>query len=172
MTTHGPPELSPELSPERAGARAGDRWAIHDLVVAYAYAVDAHDWTRFESLFCADADIDYRSAGGIAGTPAEVAAWMPDAMGLFEFSMHSMSTHAVEFDTDDETLACGSLHVFARHGLTFEGVDEFMDVGAVYEDRYRRTSDGWRFAARTEHTRYITGGRFADAAAAAAGLAR
>ena len=50
-----------------------DRVLIGDLVVAYAYAVDEKNWMAFEALFTQDAQIDYRSAGGIAGTPAELA---------------------------------------------------------------------------------------------------
>jgi SnoaL-like domain len=136
-----------------------DRVLIGDLVVAYAYAVDEKNWTAFEALFTQDAQIDYRSAGGIAGTPAELAAWMPQAMATFSWSMHSLSTHRLQFTSDDA--ATGSLHVFARHGLTWEGAAELMDVSAVYHDRYARTPAGWRFAARREETLTITGGRFA-----------
>ncbi len=141
-------------------ARADDRALIADLVVAYAYAVDACEWVAFESLFVPDAFIDYRSSGGIAGFPSEVAAWMPRAMALFTWSMHSLSTHRLSFT--GYRAAEGSLHVFARHGLTWEGVDELMDVNAIYRDEYVRTDAGWRFASRREDTMLITGGRFAE----------
>ena len=141
-------------------ARVDDRALITDLVVDYAYAVDERDWTSFESLFVPDAHIDYRSAGGIAGTPAELAAWMPGAMALFTWSMHSLSTHRISFTGD--RAAVGSLHVFARHALAWEGVDELMDVNAIYRDEYVSSEDGWRFASRTEETLLITGGRFAE----------
>ncbi len=137
-----------------------DRWEIHDLTNAYADAVDEHDWRRFEALFTKDARIDYREAGGIAGTPAELAAWMPQAMRAFTWSLHSMSTHTVCFD--DATTARGTLHVLARHGVDFEGAEELMDVGAIYQDLYVRTDGGWRFRQRIERTKYIVGGRFAD----------
>lgn len=141
-------------------ARLDDRALIEDLVVAYAYAIDECDWTAFESLFIADARIDYRSSGGISGTPSEIAAWMPQAMALFTWSMHSLSTHRLSFAGERE--ATGSLHVFARHALTWEGVDELMDVNAIYRDEYSKTDDGWRFASRREDTLLITGGRFAE----------
>lgn len=140
--------------------RAHDRLAIEVLTTGYAYAVDEGDWSGFEALFAPDATIDYRSAGGIAGTPAEVAAWMPEAMALFTWSMHSMSTQRIAFIGDDE--AIGDVHVLARHGLMWEGDEELMDVSAVYHDRYVRTPEGWRFAARTEETLAIVGGRFAE----------
>lgn len=148
--------------------RLADRLAIGDLVTAYAYAVDDRDWVRWEALFLPNALIDYTSAGGIAGTPAELAAWMPGAMAAFEFCLHSTSTHEVRF-TAPHT-ATGRVHVFNRNGARWDGRAEIVDVGAVYEDTYSRHDNRWRFARRVEHTTYITGGSFAamirDAAAA------
>jgi hypothetical protein len=144
--------------------RIDDRALITDLVVAYAYAVDERDWEVFEALFVPDAAIDYRSSGGITGNPAEVAAWMPEAMALFTWTTHSISTHRLTFT--GERTATGSLHAFARHGLTWKGVDELMDVNVIYRDEYMKTDAGWRFAARREDTLNIGGGRFAELVAA------
>ena len=150
--------------------RVADRLAITDLLTAYAYAVDDRNWTRWESLFLPDAVIDYTSAGGIVGNPAELAAWMPDAMAAFEFCLHSTSTHEVRFTGPDS--ATGRAHVFNRNGARWDGQVEIVDVGAVYEDTYVRRGNQWLFAGRFEHTAYITGGKFAtmirDAAVAAA----
>ena len=150
--------------------RVADVLAIQDLVVAYAHAVDDRDWVRWEALFAPDARIDYTSAGGIAGAPAEMAAWMPDAMTEFTWFMHSISTHEIRFLTDDE--ATGRVHVFNRNGAEWEGVPEVVDVSAVYLDRYRRIDDTWRFTERIERTHSITGGRFAELIAEAAQLDR
>ncbi|HEX5613645.1 MAG TPA: nuclear transport factor 2 family protein [Acidimicrobiia bacterium] len=139
--------------------RFEDRARIERLAIAYAYAVDEKDWRAFEDLYVPDALIDYRSAGGIAGTPAEVAAWMEGAMAMFAWSMHSISTQRIEFTGPDT--ATGSVHVFARHGLEWEGVEELMDVSAVYHDSYVRTASGWRFSKRREQTHDLSGGRFA-----------
>ena len=141
-----------------------DRALIGDLVVAYAFAIDERNWPAFEALFTPDAHIDYRSAGGIAGKPAEVTAWMPQAISLFTWTLHSVLTHRIQ-STGPDT-ATGALHMFARHGLLWSGVSEVMDVSGVYYDQYVRTPDGWRFAARREHTLSITGGEFAKIAAA------
>jgi SnoaL-like domain len=140
--------------------RLEDRARIEDLTTSYAYAVDGGDWAAFEALYVPDATIDYRAAGGIMGTPAEVAAWMAQAMTVFSWSMHSMSTHRIAFTSADA--ARGSVHVFARHGVTWEGVEQLMDVSAVYHDEYVCTSGGWRFASRIEQTYTITGGPFAE----------
>lgn len=140
-------------------ARLADHQAIRDLATSYAHAVDERDWRRWEALFLPDALVDYTSAGGIAGTPAEVAAWMPDAMAAFEFCLHSTSTHQIRFTGPDT--ATGRVHVFNRNGVRWEGRPEIVDVGAVYEDAYARDGQRWRFASRVEHTAYIVGGEFA-----------
>lgn len=146
--------------------RVADILAIQDLVTAYAYAVDDRDWPRWEGLFLPDARIDYTSAGGIAGSPAELAAWMPGAMSVFEFCLHSTSTHQIRFTAADT--ATGRVHVFNRNGVRWEGQPEIFDVGAVYEDTYARDGGRWRFAARVEHTTFMTGGHFAAVIRAAA----
>lgn len=75
-----------------------------------------------------------------------------------------MSTHRL-IATGAES-ATGSVHMFARHGVLWDGAKEVMDVSGFYHDQYVRTPTGWRFAARREHTLSITGGRFAEVAAA------
>jgi len=141
-------------------ARLADRAAIEDLATAYAYAVDDGDWVRWEALFRPDGRVDYTSAGGIAGTPSEVAAWMPEAMSVFEFCLHTTSTHEIRFTDLDG--AVGRVHVFNRNGVRWEGEAEIVDVSAVYHDRYVRADGRWWIAERIEQTRCITGGRFAD----------
>jgi len=140
-------------------AGVADVLAIQDLAIAYAHAVDDGDWTRWEALFVPDARIDYSSAGGIAGTPAELAAWMPEALAVFECCLHVTATHEVRLTGADT--ATGRVHVFNRNGARWDGVPEIVDVGAVYEDTYVRVGDRWRFASRVEHTVSITGGAFA-----------
>lgn len=140
-------------------ARVADHLAVQDLATSYANAVDDRDWVRWEALFVPDGYVDYRSAGGIAGSPAEVAAWMPGAMSVFTFCLHSTSTHEIRFTGPDS--AVGRVHVFNRNGVEWQGAPELFDVGAVYEDVYARAGDRWRIARRIEHTVYVDGGGFA-----------
>ena len=141
-------------------ARLADVEAIRDLAISYAYAVDDRDWGRWEALFLPDAAIDYTSAGGIAGGPADIVAWLRDALGVFTFCMHSILTHEIRFAGPDR--ATGRVHVFNRNGVTWEGRPEIFDVGGTYEDSYVRVGDSWRFSSRTERTAYFSGGGFAD----------
>lgn len=141
-------------------ARMADTMAIQDLAIAYAHAVDDADWVRWEALFTSDAQIDYTSSAGIKGTPAEVAAWMPDAMSIFTWTMHSIFSHEIRFTGDDR--ATGRVHLFNRNGLEWKGDDEIFDVGGFYDDEYGRLGDRWQFTRRVERTVYLDGGGFAD----------
>ncbi len=139
--------------------RQGDLLAIEALVVAYGFAVDDRDWPRWTALFTEDATLDYTHSGGIAGTIDEVAAWMPDAISSFAWSLHSVLTHEIRFTGDDT--ASGRVHLFNRNGVEWNGSLELLDVGGLYLDEYRRDGDRWRFTRRAEQTHYITGGDFA-----------
>jgi len=140
--------------------RLADIGAIKNLATSYAYAVDDRDWSRWEALFEPDGLVDYTRAGGIAGTPSEVAKWMVGAMATFTFCLHTTSTHEIRFSGPDT--AVGRVHVFNRNGVEWNGNDELFDVGAWYDDSYVRLGDAWRIASRVEHTMYMTGGGFAD----------
>jgi hypothetical protein len=140
-------------------ARQGDILAIQELAVAYGFAVDDRDWPRWTALFTDDATLDYTHSGGIAGTIAEVAAWMPEAMPMFAWSLHSVLTHEIRFT--DERTARGRVHLFNRNGVQWKDHLEFCDVGGIYHDEYRRTGDRWQFTRRVEQSHYIAGGEFA-----------
>jgi hypothetical protein len=122
--------------------------------------VDDRNWSRWKALFLPDGLIDYTRAGGIKGTPAEVAAWMVGAMATFAFCLHTTATHEIRFIGSDT--AVGRVHVFNRNGVEWKGQHELFDVGARYEDAYVRLGDTWRMTSRIEHTIYMTGGAFAD----------
>jgi len=140
--------------------RLADIAAIEDLAISYAYAVDDRDWSRWEALFLPDGVVDYTRAGGIKGTPSEVAEWMVGAMATFAFCLHTTATHEIRFTGPDA--AVGRVHVFNRNGVEWQGHLELFDVGAWYVDAYVRLEDSWRIASRIEHTMYMTGGSFSD----------
>ena len=71
-----------------------DRVAIRDLLTRYATAVDRRDWDLYRSVFTTDAEIDYTSAGGIAGTVDEVVAFLDEVLSGFEMTQHLVSNLA------------------------------------------------------------------------------
>ena len=49
-----------------------DRVQIEDLLYLEITAIDERDWDMWESIYTADALVDWSEAGAMKGTPAEV----------------------------------------------------------------------------------------------------
>ncbi|MEU1349226.1 nuclear transport factor 2 family protein [Streptomyces sp. NPDC005775] len=65
-----------------------DRLSIDAVITGYAVAVDDGAWPDYRALFTADGRADYRTAGGIEGSAAEVAQWLSQTMLLFPVRQH------------------------------------------------------------------------------------
>jgi len=87
----------------------GDRVEIDDLLTRYASAIDTREWDLLDSVFTADADLDYRSAGGISGTYPEIKAWLAKVLPMFTWTQHLVLNRVVELDPtgDSGRSRCG-----------------------------------------------------------------
>ena len=56
--------------------RISDRLEIEEVLTRYTRAIDTGAWDRLDTVFTADARIDYTQSGGIEGGYAEVKAWL------------------------------------------------------------------------------------------------
>ncbi|MFV5997204.1 nuclear transport factor 2 family protein [Streptomyces sp. NPDC056231] len=65
-----------------------DQLSIDAVITSYAVAVDDSAWQDYGELFTPDGRADYRSAGGIEGSAAEVAQWLAETMRLFPVRQH------------------------------------------------------------------------------------
>ncbi len=61
--------------------RTADRLDIIELLHRYSWAMLDKDWAAWQACFAEGAHVDYTTAGGIAGTPAEAAAWLENDDG-------------------------------------------------------------------------------------------
>ncbi len=115
-----------------------DRLAIGDLLTRYATAVDRRDWDLYRTVFTSDAEIDYTSAGGIAGTVDEVVEFLDSALSGFEMTQHLVSNvdTSVEGDTARVTA------MFNNPMRPSDGDTWF--TGGWYHHDLVRTADGWR----------------------------
>ena len=124
-----------------------DRFELNDLVVRYSSAVDRMDWDLYESLFTADAVIDYTEVGGVRGSPAEVRKWLSEVLPGFPVFQHLVANMEFTIEGDaatGRTMLFNPMGIDTRHGV------QVAFVGLWYRDRFVRTADGWRFAERYE----------------------
>lgn len=132
-------------------ARLGDRLEIDDLLVRYATAVDGRDWTLLDSVFSAEARLDYRSAGGICGPYPEVRDWLASVLPIFTWTQHLVVNRAVELGAGGDTASAVSIF-HNPNELLVEGEPWRFTVGGRYHDRLARGPEGWRITTRVEET--------------------
>ena len=115
-----------------------DRLAIGDLLTRYATAVDRRDWDLYRTVFTSDAEIDYTSASGIAGTVDEVVEFLDGALSGFEMTQHLVSNLAVEVDGDSARVTA-----MFNNPMRLPGGDTWFTGGWYHHDLVR-TTGGWR----------------------------
>ena len=132
-----------------------DRIEIDDLITRYATAVDTKDWDLYRTVFTDDAVIDYTSAGGIRGSLGEVVEWLSHALKLFPMTQHLITNRHVVLEGDTATGRSYYYNPLGRPDGT--GGMQLLFFGGYYNDRFRRTADGWRIAERVEETAWVEG---------------
>lgn len=117
-----------------------DREAVRDLARRYAHGVWRRDVTAVVDVFTDDGYLDVGTMPPAEGRDALVATFEQILGGpdVFRPFVHQ---HLVEVDGDVATGTC-YLEVWG----TVDG--RRMLGGGYYDDRYRRTADGWRIASR------------------------
>jgi 3-phenylpropionate/cinnamic acid dioxygenase small subunit len=132
--------------------RVADRLEINELLARYSWAMHDRDFTAWQQCFTPDARADYTTAGGIAGTPAEAAAWLSTTMSMFETNISHGGNVVIDFtDTDSAKVRSIYKMVMKLGGDT----PTYMEACGYYNDTIVRTADGWRIADRFEQLLYI-----------------
>lgn len=129
-----------------------DRLAVDEVVTDYAAAVDDGDWEAYRGLFTPGGRVDYRSAGGIEGSSARVAAWLAESMLLFPMRQHLIVNRRVRFGILDQdagdTARVRADYINPMRFATDGGESAAPDFvcGGRYAFALLRTHDGWRLS--------------------------
>lgn len=123
-----------------------DRMAIVDTVIAYATAVDTTDWEGLRALFTDDARWEYQGSGDQFVGPGAIADRISASVRRLDATQHLNANHVFTIHGDDAEHTCYYHAQHVRRGLP--GGERFL-AGGRYDDRLRRTPDGWRFTERT-----------------------
>ena len=128
---------------DRAGDRGDDHEQVRQLKYAYLRHLDLKQWDEFEALFLPEATGAYAEL--TFADRDELVGYMRRHLGDEVVTFHTVHHPEIEV-AGDEASARWYLHdkvYVTAHDLVIEGA-------AFYEDRLRRTPDGWRFV----HTGY------------------
>ena len=118
-----------------------DRQEITDLVARYADAVNRNDREAWTAIWSEDGIYSLMGGRKKEGRDAIIALYV-QAMESFESMVQLVHNGTVEVGGDSAT---GRWYVSEQQGL---GEDKNFFVIGVYQDRYVRTADGWKFAER------------------------
>lgn len=128
-----------------------DRLEIQGMLAKYARAVDTRDWVLWRSLFTDDATVDYSSAGAIAGTRDEVAAWLEAALGAMQMMQHFITNIEIEISGDT-----ADVRAMFYNPMQLPGMPDLSFCGGYYHHTMVRTPDGWRSRALREENSWFT----------------
>lgn len=116
-----------------------DELEIRALLARYARGVDTKDWELYRSVFTPDAQIDYTSAGAIAGGRDEVIDWLSAGFATIPWSMHYITN--VEADIGEQT---ATVRAMFYNPMQLPGMTTQSACGGYYHHELVRTTDGWR----------------------------
>lgn len=133
---------------------ADDERRIERLLVAYATAIDTHDYALLDRVFVPETRLDYTAVAGKRGTYAELRPWLVKRMARFEVLQHLIGNASVHVEGDAARASC---YLRAVHGYREEGELRFFELGGTYDDELARTTDGWRITARSLSHRFTHG---------------
>ncbi len=120
-----------------------DRMEIADVLTRYTRAIDAGEWDTLDTVFTADAAIDYSESGGIIATYPEVKPWLAEMLPLFfRKRMHMLGQIAIELRGDEADVTA----YFHNPMLMDDGQggEKVVEIGGLYHHTMIRTADGWR----------------------------
>ena len=125
-----------------------DRVAIEEILARYCRAIDTGEWDLLDTVFTSDAVLDYTSSGGIRGVFPDVKAWLAKVLPRFAVRQHYVTNREISIDGDTASSRAYLYNPMGTRGG--DGGIELFFTGGVYEDRWRRTRDGWRIVERVE----------------------
>mgnify|MGYP003473945897 FL=1 len=126
-----------------------DRMEIEDLLTEYADAIDTGEFDRLDQVFCADAFIDYRAMGGIAGLYPEIKTFLTKALTAFSATQHMIGNYHITLHGDKARGKILCFNPMVLKSLEPASQAPFF-LGLWYLDEYVRTEKGWRIARREE----------------------
>ena len=134
-----------------------DRSEINDLLTRYSEALNRADWDTWMACFTTDAQLDYTTAGGVAGSVTEAVAWLSPTMAMFDMRIHRMANVQICFDSADRA-AIGSQY---NTVMRFPAADAtakptYVEAAGWYDDVVVRTASGWLFSQRAERIAYAS----------------
>lgn len=133
-----------------------DRLEIAELMSRYSWALSDRDWAAWQAVFAPGATVDYSTAGGPVGTPAEAAEAFGAMLGLFDVTLSQGTNLVITFESEDRATSRSMYRMLMRiPGSGETPVPTYMEAQGEYHDTLVRTGGGWRIERRYEALAYV-----------------
>jgi hypothetical protein len=129
------------------------RLAIDDLLARYSEAVDFENFELLDTVFTADAILDYTSSAGPRGPYREVKPWLVEVLRrTHPARMHVIAQRRVFIDGNTaEVLA----YLWNPYAVQLpEGCWIYSTGGGFYNHKLELRPEGWRSVEMYQHTLY------------------
>ena len=124
-----------------------DRSAIHDLLSRYCHSIDASRADLCAALFAEDALLE--TPVGRAEGIGEIREWMDGRLAQREpgIQVRHITQSVLLAEVEPDVVRVRSILLYTWETLEIPREVSFRST-VIYEDVVRRTTAGWRFAAR------------------------
>ncbi|WP_372735787.1 nuclear transport factor 2 family protein [Nocardioides sp.] len=120
-----------------------DRLEINDVLIRYTRAIDTGEWDKLDTVFTAEASINYTESGGVDADFATVKPWLAEMLpAFFPKRMHTLGQ--VDIAVDGDTATASAYFHNPMPMADGEGGEKIVEIGGIYHHELVRTPDGWR----------------------------
>jgi hypothetical protein len=140
-----------DAADDRMLRQAFDTGAVQQLLAAYADVINRRAFAELDDLFLADCEVVIDTRRGeptVVVGGSGVGDFVGPAIARFDFFEFVILSARLWVDGSDA--ARGRLYMCEIRQERESG--ERSQAFGVYHDRFRRTDEGWRFAARHYHS--------------------
>lgn len=137
-------------------AELSDRQEITDLLTRYTRAVDTRSYDDLHHVFTPDAVLDYSSAGGPVGPPAEAVPWVEQGLAGFARTQHILGQVAITF-VDADRAQVTAYFTNPLVAVAPDGTETLWEVGGYYHHDMVRTPHGWRSSRIVDEIQWTRG---------------
>jgi hypothetical protein len=137
-----------------------DRYAIIEVMSNYAAGLDARDWELWRKVFTDEAVFDLSSWNKLPARTLDTERVVKSQARIFAeliATQHFLTNHRIDINGDQ---ARGIAHMRAEHWLLEDdGSTSRYTMFGYYDDRFTRTSSGWKMCEMQLNVTHTEGDR-------------